>query len=126
MPPLQSSVAQSCISIRTWARYKVSFAEYSFDTSLLIAGGGLLGLLSGLLLLDHAYGLLRRLVSLSGSKRKHRLAVRARNALAQGTIELAEGRFDRAEKIQLQNVSHNDNAMLAYLSAARCQASGRT
>jgi HemY protein len=97
----------------------VSFADYHFETSLLIAGSSLLGLLFAVLLLNYTFGLLARLASLFGERRKTRLADKARNALAQGQIELAEGRFANAEKILLQNVSHNENAMLVYLSAAR-------
>jgi HemY protein len=98
---------------------QVSFAEFSFETSLLVAGGSLLGLMFAVLLLNYTFGLLVRLASLFGDRRRNRLADKAHSALAQGQIELAEGRFARAEKILLQNVSHNDNAMLAYLSAAR-------
>lgn len=100
-------------------KVQVSFDEYHVETTLLIAGGSMLGLLFAVLLLDYTYGLLGRLASLFGDRRKNRLAGKARNALVQGQIELAEGRFANAEKVLLQNVSHNENAMLAYLSAAR-------
>jgi len=98
---------------------RVSLAGYSFETSLLIICSGLSALLFAVLLLDYAVGLLRRLAAQLGNRRKTRLADRARNALIQGQIELAEGRFARAEKILLQNISHNENAMLALLGAAR-------
>jgi HemY protein len=98
---------------------QISFAQYSFETSLLIAGSGLLGVLLGVLLLDYTFGLLSRLASSFGNRRKSRLADKARNSLSEGQIELTEGRFARAEKILLQNVAHSENAMLAYLSAAR-------
>ena len=100
-------------------RISVSFDGYSFDTSLLVAGGGLLGLLLGILLLDSVIRLLGRLAALFSNRRKTRLVDKARSALMQGQIELAEGRFDRAEKILLQNVIHSENALLAYLLAAR-------
>lgn len=52
-------------------------------------------------------------------KRKERLAEKARHNLVQGLIDLAEGRFEKAEKILLQKVDHNEYSLLTYLAAAR-------
>jgi HemY protein len=98
---------------------QVSFADYYYEASLLEAGIGVLGVLFAYLLLSYTFSLLKKLTALFGEKRSQRLAEKARHALEQGLIELSEGRFAKAEKILLQKVEHNENALLTYLAAAR-------
>ena len=98
---------------------QVSFAEYQFEASLLEVGAVMLGVLFAVLLLAHTIGLLKKASGLFGEKRIERLTEKARHSLEQGLIELAEGRFEKAEKILLRKVEHNENALLAYLAAAR-------
>ena len=98
---------------------QVSFAEYQYQASLLEVGLGALGLLFAFLLLVYSFKLLKKLTGLFGEKRGQRLAEKARHSLEQGLIELSEGRFEKAEKILLQKVEHNENALLTYLAAAR-------
>ena len=98
---------------------QVSFADYYFETSLFIVGIGVLAVILVLILLSYLYRLMIDFASLFGEKRSERLAEKARHSLEQGLIELSEGRFDRAEKILLQKVEHNENPLLTYLAAAR-------
>ncbi|MDH5764464.1 MAG: hypothetical protein OEZ38_00500 [Gammaproteobacteria bacterium] len=93
--------------------------EYSFKTTLLVAGAALLTGAFILLLLIKFLLLLHKIVQYFGAQRKTRLLEKARLSLSQGLIELAEGRFPEAEKLLLKQVKYNDNALLAYLSAAR-------
>lgn len=98
---------------------QVSFAEYSYQASLLEVGTVLLGALFAYLLLAYVFNLLKKVATLFGEKRHKRLAEKARHSLEQGLIELSEGRFAKAEKILLQNVEHNEKALITYLAAAR-------
>jgi HemY protein len=98
---------------------QVSFAEYQFEANLLEVGAVALGVLFAVLLLMHTIRLIKKASGLFGEKRSERLTEKARHSLEQGLIELSEGRFEKAEKILLQKVEHNENALLAYLAAAR-------
>jgi len=98
---------------------QVSFAEYQFEASLLEVGAIALGVLFAVLLLAHTIKLLKKFSGLFGEKRIERLTERARHSLELGLIELSEGRYEKAEKILLQKIDHNENALLAYLAAAR-------
>ncbi len=98
---------------------QVSFAEYHFEANLLEVGAVALGMLVAVLLLAHTIRLLKMASGLFGEKRSERLIEKAHHSLEQGLIELLEGRFRKSEKILLQKVEHNENALLAYLAAAR-------
>lgn len=71
------------------------------------------------------YALVRFLVNLwrlPGRLRaanRRRLAERDRKDLLRGLIELAEGRFARAERLLVRNARRSDTALLNYLAAAR-------
>jgi HemY protein len=52
-------------------------------------------------------------------KRQKRLEEKVRLSLSQGLIDYAEGRFEKAEKMLLQQVKYSDNRLLLYISAAR-------
>lgn len=99
--------------------FKVGFGDFNLETSLLIFGSSLLAALFCFLLLLRTFDLLKKAAVFFGARRKTRLAEKARDALSNGLIELAEGRFDKAEKLLLQQVKHSDNPLLAYLAAAR-------
>jgi HemY protein len=98
---------------------QVSFAEYYYEASLLEVGIGVLGVLFAYLVLAYTFSLLKKLSRFFGEKRSRRLAEKARHSLEQGLIELSEGRFAKAEKMLLQQVEHNESALLSYLAAAR-------
>ncbi len=98
---------------------QVSFAEYHFEASLLEVGAVALAALLAVVLLIHTIKLIKKISGLFGEKRTERLTEKARHSLELGLIELSEGRFAKAEKILLQKVEHNENALLAYMAAAR-------
>lgn len=98
---------------------QISFAEYSYQANLLEVGTGLLALFFAFLLLSSALQLLQKLALRFGEKKTQRLAAKAQHSLEQGLIDVSEGRYAKAEKILLQKIEHNENALLAYLTAAR-------
>ena len=98
---------------------QLQFAQYHFETDLLKVGIASLVLVLVFIILSSIYALLKKFVGLFGARRTERLANKARYSLEQGLIELAEGRFEKAEKLLLHKISHNENALLCYLSAAR-------
>ena len=98
---------------------QVSFGEYYYEASLLEVGLGVLGVIFTCLLLACTFSLMKKLAGLLGKKRSQRLAEKARHSLEQGVIELSEGRFAQAERMLLQKIEHNENALLTYLTAAR-------
>ena len=99
--------------------FTVGIGDYTFETSLLIAAASMLLAIVGLLVLSKVLALLLKVIHYFGSHRKERLTEKARTALSHGLIELAEGRFQEAEKLLLKQVKYSDNALLTYLSAAR-------
>jgi len=96
-----------------------SFGDYQFQTTLLAFGATCIGALMVFLLLWRVYTHTYKLFSHFGSRRKQHLTEKARQSLTQGLIDLAEGRFAKAEKILLQHVGQSDNILLVYLAAAR-------
>jgi len=96
-----------------------SFADVSFETNLVVFTAAILSGLFVILLLNKTWQLIIRLFVYIGSKRKKRLAEKAHLSLSQGLIEYAEGRFEQAEKILMQQIKYSDNRLLVYLSAAR-------
>ncbi|MCK4705672.1 MAG: heme biosynthesis protein HemY [Gammaproteobacteria bacterium] len=87
----------------------LGLGDYTFQTTLLIAGAALLAGILLLLALTKVFFLLRKFISLLNS----------RTLLSDGLIELAEGRFAEAEKLLLKQLKHSDNVLLTYLSVAR-------
>lgn len=71
------------------------------------------------------YCLIRLLVMLRHSPRswrsglRHRRTEKSRRALLRGLIEMAEGRWERAEKLLIRHAPESDTALLNYLAAAR-------
>ena len=117
----------SVVTIAGYAMYtnndlglmQVSFAEYQFEANLLEVGVVTLGILVAVFLLVHTVMLLKTISVQYREKRSQHLTEKASHSLEQGLIELSEGRFEKAEKILLKKVEHNENALLAYLAAAR-------
>lgn len=97
----------------------IGLGDYTFETTLLIAGSFFLVGLFLLMLLYKVFALIHNIFLYFGAQRKARLLDKARISLSQGLIELAEGRFKEAEKLLLKQVKHSDNVLLTYLSAAR-------
>lgn len=100
-------------------RISFSFANFSFETNLLVFGSAVLCGLFIVLLLMKSWQLLTRAFVYFGSKRIQRNEEKARLSLSQGLIEYAEGRFEQAEKVLLQDIKYSDNRLLIYLTAAR-------
>ncbi len=96
-----------------------TFADTAFETNLVVFGAAVLCALFAVMLLAKSWHLLRNAFIYFGSKRQKRLIEKAHQSLSQGLIEYAEGRFEQAEKILLQQIKYSDNRLLVYLSAAR-------
>ena len=97
----------------------VGLGQYQYGTSLLIFGAALLAVSLIFYVLARITSTVTELFARLGRRNKKRLEDKSRNALTQGLIELAEGRFDSAEKILLQKVDTSETSLLNYLAAAR-------
>jgi len=117
----------SAITILGFTMYKqndfgqisLSFVDFSFNTNLIVFGAAFLSGLFAILALVKAYQTIKNIIIHFAGKRENRLEEKARLSLSRGLIEYAEGRFEHAEKILLQQVKYSDNRLLVYLSAAR-------
>lgn len=96
-----------------------SFIGTNFETNLVVFGAAVLCALFVVLVFMKTWELLHKVFIYLGSRRKQHLTEKAHLSLSQGLIEYAEGRFEQAEKILLQQVEYSDNRLLVYLSAAR-------
>lgn len=96
-----------------------SFANFSFETNLLVFGAALLCCLFVVLTLIKSYQSIKNLFIYFADKREHLIKDKARLSLSQGLVDYAEGRFEQAEKTLLQQVEHSDSRLLIYLTAAR-------
>ncbi|PID34197.1 MAG: heme biosynthesis protein HemY, partial [Thiotrichales bacterium] len=65
--------------------------------------------------LIHLFGLGKRLRRM----REARLAEKASRSLTQGLIQLAEGHWDKAEKMLTEYATYSETPLLNYLTAAR-------
>lgn len=117
----------SAITIAGFTMYKQNdigeitfrFADIAFQTNLIVFSAAvacIVFVISGILRLWQFLG---QVFAYFGSKRSLRLREKAHQALNQGLIEYAEGRFQQSEKLLLQYIKYSDNRLLAYLSAAR-------
>ena len=95
------------------------FADFAFETNLIVFGAAILCSLFIISALVKFFHLISNVFIYFGSKRQNRRETKARVALSQGLIEYAEGRFEQAEKVLLQQIQYSENPLLAYLSAAR-------
>ena len=117
----------SAITIAGFSMYKqndmghisFSFAEFSFETNLLVFGAAILCALFIFLFFIKTIQVIIGVFVYFGSKRQKRLLKKARLSMSRGLIEYAEGRFQQSEKILLQHIKYSDNRLLVYLTAAR-------
>lgn len=97
----------------------VGFGQYSIETDLAVFG------VAGLLLFGLTYLTIRLLLGLWRFPRRvnqasrQRAKQRAARSLTQGLIDLAEGRWERAERLLMRDAAGSENALLHYLGAAR-------
>jgi len=86
-------------------------------TATLVAGVILVCVLLyfGLSVLQHLFGLRKRLNGLRESRRYSK----ANRALTQGLIQLTEGHWEKAEKLLSEHAAHSETPLLNYLAAAR-------
>jgi len=98
---------------------QISFAGHNYQATLFEVGVGALALLLTWLVLSYSFQLLKTFSERFGEKRSQRLVEKARHSQERGLIELAEGRFDKAEKLLLNKIEHNENTLSSYLAAAR-------
>ncbi len=117
----------SAITIAGFSMYKqndlghisFSFAEFSFETNLVVFSAAILCGLFIVLIFIKLIQAITGVFVYFGSKRQKRLVKKARLSMSQGLIEYAEGRFKQSEKILLQHIRYSDNRLLVYLTAAR-------
>ncbi len=100
-------------------KVSLAFADYAFETNLIILFAAFLCLFFFSLVLLKTLTFLKNSFFYLGNRRQARRIEKAHTALPKGLIEYAEGRFQQAEKIFLQQIEYSDNRLLAYLSAAR-------
>ncbi len=98
---------------------RFGFAEFQFETNLIVFGAAILCGLFIISALIKFFHLIKNIFVYFGSKRQKRREEKARQSLSQGLIDYAEGRFEQSEKLLLQHVQHSENPLLVYLSAAR-------
>ncbi len=117
----------SAITIVGFSMYKqndighitITFGEQTFETNLIVFAAAVFCFLFVILAINRSILFFKEAFIYIRNSRIKRLEEKARHSLSQGLIEYAEGRFERAEKILLQQVKYSDNALLVYLSAAR-------
>ena len=96
-------------------RYK----DFSIETTLAFA---LAALIVGVVALFYLFRFLRglwRLPRALSRQNRNRRIEKSRRQLSQGLIDLAEGRFEQAEKHLVRMVDYSDSPLLHYLAAAR-------
>jgi len=97
----------------------IAYGSWSVETSLALFVAGLLVLFAAL------YLAIRFLVGVRHAPRRvrdwehRRKALKARNALSRGLIELSEGQWGAAERRLIRHAGDSDNKLLNYLAAAR-------
>lgn len=97
----------------------IAFADFAFETNFLVFGAAMLSALFAVLLLHRSFLLLKSLFHYLFGQRQQRLKSKAQSLLKQGLIEYTEGQYNKAEKTLLQLITHSDNPVLAYLTAAK-------
>ncbi|PCI06506.1 MAG: hypothetical protein COB77_06765 [Gammaproteobacteria bacterium] len=96
-----------------------SFADFIFETNLLVFSAAIITCLFIILALRKSYAATKNLWIYVSNKHQNNNIAKARLSLSEGLIEYTEGRFEKAEKVLLQHVKHNENKLLIYLLAAR-------
>lgn len=97
----------------------LSYGDYRVETTLaFLIGAAIAAGLAVYFVLLLAFWLWRTPGRLSASSRRRR-AERARRAQGKGLLELAEGRWEAAERLLTRHAPDNDNPLINYLGAAR-------
>jgi HemY protein len=100
-------------------RISFSFAEFSFETNLVVFGTALLcAAFLFLLVVKSIQGIIAFFIYLD-NKRKQHFREKARHSLSQGLINYAEGKFKKSEKVLLQYIKYSEDPFMVYLTAAR-------
>ena len=97
----------------------LSYGDWSVETTLALVLGTVVAGYVGVWFVLRAA---RLILGLPGRLRRHRQkshGEKARSELMKGLIELAEGRWQEAERLLLKHVSDSDTPVLNYLGAAR-------
>ncbi len=97
----------------------LGLGEWSVETSLPVLALFMLVLFAALYVSLRALVGVWRLPRRVAKAAQHRALQRADRGLLQGLIELAEGRWERAERLLLRDAQRSPNALLHYLGAAR-------
>ncbi len=97
----------------------IGFGEWTMETTLALLLFTLLLSFSSLYLLLRFFAGLRRAPRQVREWDRRRKALRARNNLNRGLIELSEGSWGNAERRLLKDVDISDSPLLNYLAAAR-------
>ena len=95
------------------------YRDYSVETTLAFA---LVALIVAVIALYYALRFLRGILRLPRTVRRqsqNRRHVRARRQLNMGLIDLAEGRFEKAETQLMRMVDYSESPLVHYLAAAR-------
>lgn len=116
---LIGAVALGLLLVQEPGYVLIGYREWTLETTLsLLVFSLLLGFASLYLVLRFFAGL-RRAPQRLRQWEQRRKALRARNALNRGLIELAEGNWNGAEKRLLHYARDSDTPLLNYLAAAR-------
>jgi HemY protein len=116
---LVAAVALGLLLTRDTGYVLIGYGAWTLETTVsLLAFALLAGFLALYLLLRFLVGL-RRAPQRLRHWEERRKALRARNALNRGLIELAEGDWMGAEKRLLRHAADSDTPLLNYLAAAR-------
>ena len=116
---LIGAVALGLLLVQEPGYVLIGYREWTLETTLsLLVFGLLLTFVALYLALRFLAGLRRAPLRLRQWEQR-RKALRARNALNRGLIELAEGNWNGAEKRLLLHASDSDTPLLNYLAAAR-------
>lgn len=116
---LVAAVALGLLLTRDTGYVLIGYGAWTLETTVsLLAFALLAGFLALYLLLRFLVGL-RRAPQRLRHWEERRKALRARNALNRGLIELAEGDWMGAEKRLLKHAADSDTPLLNYLAAAR-------
>ncbi len=99
----------------TWGGADGQFVKMTTATLLLSVLALCIAFYMAMRLLIYLFGFSKRLRRL----REARLAVKASRGLNQGLIQLAEGHWDKAEKMLTEYAEYSETPLLNYLTAAR-------
>ncbi len=97
----------------------IDIGQWEVETTVAFALGALAVLFLALYALLRAVGAVVRSPRWLRKGARGRSSERARRGLTQGLIEMAEGRWEKAEKLLTRHADESDTSLLNYLAAAR-------